>query len=217
MPHDFALTLEHAVTPLRPVTTRWLSPTAAEEGSFARPFVPGAARQGSWIAAGDQAAPAETLPAGEAAPAEDLLMAWEEAPAPRYQESHGVGAEVGDDQPATAVADTWADSFTVDSGRAVVPWEEEQPGAEEAGSPDRPFPLDAFLIPENATRLPAGLENDRELQDRIAADVADALSAMVDRLRSDGLDALLSPSARREPVDVVLAAVLSGYLSRRAP
>lgn len=120
----------------------------------------------------------------------------------------------------------WEDDFAQETGHAAPPWEDEQSlaGQPEPAEADvapapaegRAFPLDAFIIPEDAHRIPAGIEISEELQRQIVEDVAARLEQLAARLRTEGLGTLVAPSRDHEPVDVVLAAVISGYVSRKA-
>ncbi len=75
------------------------------------------------------------------------------------------------------------------------------------------FPLDAFIIPEGSSRLPAGLvEADRRQRQR-ALDLADRLEALAARLRRDGYTALARQTVHGDSVDALLAGILAGYLA----
>src|SRR5690606_7158677 len=108
------------------------------------------------------------------------------------------------------------------------------------GSP--PFPMDAFIIPEGAARLPRGIDSDpsaiepprtpelvdtaplplREepprlprgpaLREQRAHDVADRLEALAAQLRNHGYEVLAQKSVRGDPLDALLAGVIAGYL-----
>lgn len=120
----------------------------------------------------------------------------------------------------------WEDGFAQETGHAAPPWEDEHAGTGHTGPADadvaaaapegRAFPVDAFIIPEDAHRIPAGVEISEELQRQIVEDVAARLEQLAARLRAEGLGTLAAPSRDHEPVDVVLAAVISGYVSRKA-
>ena len=80
---------------------------------------------------------------------------------------------------------------------------------------DQAFPLDAFIIPPDAKRLPKGLEHAEELHLEIAEALAKRLEAVAQRLRREGFAGLLHHDAAQEPIDTLLAGVLAGYLSSR--
>jgi hypothetical protein len=54
-----------------------------------------------------------------------------------------------------------------------------------------------------------------ELRLDLAEEVAGQLERMADDLRRLGFHALLEPRSEREPIDVVLASVIAGFLARR--
>lgn len=104
------------------------------------------------------------------------------------------------------------------------------------------FPIDAFIIPEGAARLPRGVESEpsaiepprtpglvdtaplprREepprrprgpaLREQRAHDVADRLEALAAQLRNHGYEVLAQKSVRGDPLDALLAGVIAGYL-----
>jgi len=58
---------------------------------------------------------------------------------------------------------------------------------------------------------PAAADPDRVL----AAEVAGRLESMAEELRRQGFHALLETRTEREPIDVVLASIIAGFLARR--
>ena len=54
-----------------------------------------------------------------------------------------------------------------------------------------------------------------ELRLELAEEVAGRLESMASDLRRRGFNALLEPRSQREPIDVVLASVIAGFLARR--
>lgn len=169
-----------------------------------------------------------------ARPAEEPPMPWEVAVPEPLDAGPVVTAEVdAEASAAPADVDAWAASLPADAGQALPPWQDEVESVAElsaphleqataggdgapAEDPAREFPLDAFIIPEDTKRIPAGVAASEELQRQLAEEVAARLVTLAAQLRERGLAALLEPSNDREPVDVILAAVLSGYLSRNA-
>ena len=93
---------------------------------------------------------------------------------------------------------------------------------EQRGVPDEPgsdnsladdFPLDAFIIPDDAQRLPTGLRAaDRRKRQR-ATDLADRLEALAVRLRREGYSALAKETVGGDPVGALISGILAGYLA----
>lgn len=94
---------------------------------------------------------------------------------------------------------------------------EEQRGVpDESGSDSSladDFPLDAFIIPDDAQRLPTGLRAaDRRKRQR-ATDLADRLEALAVRLRREGYSALAKETVGGDPVGALISGILAGYLA----
>ena len=94
---------------------------------------------------------------------------------------------------------------------------EEQRGVPDEASSDNSlvddFPLDAFIIPEDAQRLPTGLRAaDRRKRQR-ATDLADRLEALAVRLRREGYSALAKETVGGDPVGALISGILAGYLA----
>jgi hypothetical protein len=95
---------------------------------------------------------------------------------------------------------------------------EEQRGTSVAASTAEPadlddFPLDAFIIPDDAQRLPTGLQAaDRQKRQR-ATDLADRLEALASRLRREGYSALARETVGGDPVGALISGILAGYLA----
>ena len=94
---------------------------------------------------------------------------------------------------------------------------EEQRGVPDETSADNSlvddFPLDAFIIPEDAQRLPTGLRAaDRRKRQR-ATDLADRLEALAVRLRREGYSALAKETVGGDPVGALISGILAGYLA----
>lgn len=133
--------------------------------------------------------------------------------------------------------DDWERSLEAEGGVAVPAWGDEEAAEEvalgppprlddegtvipdeapESSAADQSFPLDAFIIPPHAKRLPKGLEHAEAVQGEIAEELAYRLDAMASRLRSEGFPGLLVLDADHRPVDTLLAGVLAGYLAHEA-
>ena len=94
---------------------------------------------------------------------------------------------------------------------------EEQRGVPDESSSDNSlvddFPLDAFIIPDDAQRLPTGLRAaDRRKRQR-ATDLADRLEALAVRLRREGYSALAKETVGGDPVGALISGILAGYLA----
>lgn len=128
----------------------------------------------------------------------------------------------------------------IDPARPVHPPRTYAPPAIVEESPT--FPIDAFIIPEGAARLPRGVESDPSaiepprtpglvdtapllrrdepprlprgpaLREQRAHDVADRLEALAAQLRNHGYEVLAQKSVRGDPLDALLAGVIAGYL-----
>ncbi|HEX6693248.1 MAG TPA: hypothetical protein VF035_00960 [Longimicrobiales bacterium] len=174
-----------------------------------------AAQAAAMQAAADETASREEPPVDDAEPAVvepdrtgdgRALEAWEGS-------LEGEGGEAvpawGDEKAAEEVAFTPAPRL--DDEGVMIPDEI----AESAGE-DASFPLDAFIIPPHAKRLPKGLEHAEAVQGEIAEELAYRLDAMASRLRSEGFPGLIVLDADHRPVDTLLAGVLAGYLAHEA-
>lgn len=85
------------------------------------------------------------------------------------------------------------------------------------------FPIDAFIIPEEADRLPAGMSAPSSRQDPLstspepafdrATRLADRLEALARRLRAEGPAALGAGIEFGDRFDAVLTGLLAGYLA----
>lgn len=88
------------------------------------------------------------------------------------------------------------------------------------------FPIEAFIIPEDADRLPSGVDSppqqhgtplSKKLMQPLPADraarLADRLEAIARRLRANGAAALDPDLQSPNRFDALLAGVLAGYLA----
>lgn len=223
-----------------PVVSRAVPPTTNTRGPLMPPFVPGRTTpqpvaNGSGNAALPEAAPepqsppaavpdaapmpweetaapaaaAPLLPWEDAAPpaAAAPPLPWEDAAAPAAAPAPPMPWEEPAPPPASrlpAEEDMWP--LLTEQGSAEPAWDS---GEEIAGGPAE-FPLDAFIIPEHAKRLPTGYEAEHDaLSERIAA----RLDQLAQELRTSGLGQLgASPSA--DELTRLIAGVVAGYLGR---
>ena len=118
-------------------------------------------------------------------------------------------APVTDDGAAEAESPATAD------GAAEAPVAVAPEGS--AGSTEELFPLDAFIVPEDAERVPAGFEPDA-LEHRpgdAAHEMAAQLEAVAHRLRVDGLDAVPPLLTGDDRLHAAIAAVISAFVAGR--
>lgn len=85
------------------------------------------------------------------------------------------------------------------------------------------FPVDAFIIPEDARRVPTGMAPDvveaakHHMHDKpdTAHEIADRFEKLSRRLRNEEIDSLLPSLMRGDRFDSLLAGFLAGYFSAR--
>lgn len=81
---------------------------------------------------------------------------------------------------------------------------------------DEEFPMDAFIIPEQAQRVPTGLEG-KPLPEQPAhtpvTELADRLEKLSHRLRVEDSDVMLKRLASGDRLDALLAGLLAGFLA----
>jgi hypothetical protein len=78
------------------------------------------------------------------------------------------------------------------------------------------FPLDAFIVPEETKRMPAGMEGQAMPAGPEPSHVtalADRLEKLSHRLRVEDTNAMLGKLARGDRLDALLAGLLAGYLA----
>jgi hypothetical protein len=78
------------------------------------------------------------------------------------------------------------------------------------------FPLDAFIVPEETKRMPAGLEGQAVPSGPEPSQVtalADRLEKLSHRLRVEETDTIMRKMARGDRLDALLAGLLAGYLA----
>ena len=82
---------------------------------------------------------------------------------------------------------------------------------------DGTFPLDAFIIPEDARRVPAGFSASGEEEskaDGAVRKMAETLERIAMDLRRDGAVSLTRQLTSSDELEALLAAVLSGFAAR---
>lgn len=75
------------------------------------------------------------------------------------------------------------------------------------------FPMDAFIIPEHASRLPTGVVDEEAGEDGATAEIAARFEQISKLLREEDVNELLVRLARGDRLDALLAGFLAGYLS----
>jgi hypothetical protein len=125
------------------------------------------------------------------------------------------------EEPLAGEAPPW--DIVMEEGHAEPAFEADVDEMEAAlalfGEPPRQeaeFPLDAFIIPEETTHMPTGVETPeaREEPKRSAVDeLAERLEKLSHRLRIDDTPAVLERLAAGDKLDAMLAGLLAGYLA----
>ena len=124
----------------------------------------------------------------------------------------------------------WAPMSEDEEGEVAAVFEEDVAlTTEEILASARPrteeFNVDAFIIPEDSTSVPTGLDaaqveavkhHSAHPPHDAAHDVADRFERLSRRLRTEGLDSLLPSLARGDTFDSMLAGFLAGYLSAKS-
>ncbi|MGQ0815565.1 MAG: hypothetical protein ACT4O1_14095 [Gemmatimonadota bacterium] len=78
------------------------------------------------------------------------------------------------------------------------------------------FPMDAFIIPEHAQRVPTGLEGKPKSEAPAhtpLTDLADRLEKLSHRMRVENADEVISRLAAGDKLDALLAGLLAGFLA----
>lgn len=78
------------------------------------------------------------------------------------------------------------------------------------------FPLDAFIIPEHAQRIPNGFEGKKlpePPRHTPVTDLADRLEKLSHRLRVEDANAVVARLAGGDKLDALLAGLLAGYIA----
>lgn len=90
-------------------------------------------------------------------------------------------------------------------------------GAVPVDAEEETFPLDAFIIPEDARRVPAGIESGSTpaAASDPAVVVAERLERIARRLREGGAAAMRGLASSDDRLDAVIAGVITGYLAAR--
>jgi hypothetical protein len=204
---------------LPPATTRWqpLRPAAgAREPRIAPPFV---VRTPSEVTAEPQTL--EPPPrATEPEPTREL--SWESA-APATQTEAAPDAEPLSQAvlPELEIESTWEElqeegtvrpAFEADSDAALEAFTFE---ATELARKDD-FPLEAFIVPEQAQRIPSGMEGKpipAQPESTPVTSLADRLEKLSHRLRVEDTEIIIRRLASGDRLDTMLAGLLAGYLA----
>jgi hypothetical protein len=132
-----------------------------------------------------------------------------------------VEPEIPETEPAVEVEPTWEDqleegivrpAFEADSDAALEAFTFE---ATELARKDD-FPLEAFIVPEQAQRIPSGMEGKPlPAQPEITpvTSLADRLEKLSHRLRVEDTEAIIRRLASGDRLDTMLAGLLAGYLA----
>lgn len=89
--------------------------------------------------------------------------------------------------------------------------------AEPAAEDGETFPLDAFIVPDDARRVPAGLGSEA-VEDVATGEilaVAERLEAIARRVRAHGEAAIHELAAGEDRLDAMVSALLAGYIAGR--
>ena len=122
-------------------------------------------------------------------------LAWEEQPVFTEEE----GTEEGIVEPMFA-----ADVSETEAALAAL----------SARNREGEFPLDAFIIPEQAQRLPTGVDTAPPPPEHTpVTDLADRLEKLSHRLRVEESSAVVGRLAGGDKLDAMLAGLLGGYLA----
>jgi hypothetical protein len=113
------------------------------------------------------------------------------------------------DAAAPPMPDTEPWTATDEEGTAEPAWDTHETLPEDQ---DGDFPLDAFIIPDDARTVPAGV---RQINDESARFVADRLSDLAARIRTSGLGALAEASGE-DALAGAIANAVALHLSRNA-
>ena len=127
--------------------------------------------------------------------------------------AEGTGAADGAPLPPFTAAPRAAGPATV--AAPAIPASVEAATPVEQAESDASFPLDAFIVPDDARRVPAGFAGGAQEADaetpQEAVELADRLERLAAELRRGGIDAVRTRLASTDRLDALLAAVLTGY------
>jgi hypothetical protein len=79
------------------------------------------------------------------------------------------------------------------------------------------FPMDAFIIPEDAQRVPTGMDSKASAvpEHTPATELADRIEKLSHRLRVEDSKSVIEKLAAGDRLDSMLAGLLAGFLSRK--
>jgi len=85
-----------------------------------------------------------------------------------------------------------------------------------ASTPEDEFPIDAFIIPEHAKRVPTGVPDpDHANHTDPSHELAERFEMLSRRLRAEDIESLLPSLARGDRFDALVAGFIAGYFSAR--
>lgn len=126
-------------------------------------------------------------------------MPWESAPA-----SPDWPSAVGAEEFEGLVEPAFGDDANVTSDAIL------------AGNTEDEFPIDAFIIPEHARRVPTGLPDpDFAHHGDPTHELAERFEKLSRRLRAEDIESLLPSLARGDRFDALVAGFIAGYFSAR--
>jgi hypothetical protein len=207
-----------------PATTRRLPerPVAStREARIVPPFIPSESQPASAIESDtriERHFVADTVtepePLGAAAREEEVPPAQDAASEPEFdaEPSLDLGPESGfqdeletwDDEQGTE--GTVESAFAADTDAVI-------------GELTQQFPLDAFIVPEEAQHVPSGLEGTAATpppEHTPASSLAERLEKLSHRLRVEDSDAIVRRLAGGDRLDALLAGLLAGYLAGKS-
>ena len=134
-----------------------------------------------------------------------------------------VGAPTIAAKPLTANELPWEEPVFTDEEGTVEPVFEADVSETEAAlaalssaKAEGEFPLDAFIIPDQAERLPTGVDAAPPKRETTpVTELADRLEKLSHRLRIEESNAILGRLAAGDKLDAMLAGLLGGYLASK--
>jgi hypothetical protein len=204
--------------PAPPVITQAVLPQAGMTGGLVPPFVPGGGRPAAWSSQEQEAEP-ETVVAAMPeirTAANEEVEPWTpeelEADGPLPWEAEAEAEAQAEE--AEAEEEGWPE-LPEAGGGVVSAWgeeeEEEEEEGEAGGADQKAFPLDAFFVPTDSSRVPSGYDEDEHR--RIVDGVASQLEDLAHAVRERGIGALGAASAT-DDLSRLIAAVVAGYYAR---
>ena len=137
----------------------------------------------------------------------EAIDAWEEAP--DLDQDQDLDLELDDDEGVVEPA------FEMAADEVLLELTQD---ADEAGRKEE-FPLDAFIVPEQAQHVPSGLEGTAATPPpppSATVSLAERLEKLSHRLRVEESDAVVRRLASGDRLDALLAGLLAGYLAGKS-